>query len=97
MPNGGTLTVRAATEDASHLAIAVSDSGQGIHPETLPHIFRPFFTTKKKRGTGLGLSVCERIIKAHGGTIRVESSLESGTTFFLEFPLMEGKQDDGLS
>jgi two-component system NtrC family sensor kinase len=93
MPAGGTLTVRAATEDASHLTIAVSDTGQGIHPETLPHIFRPFFTTKKKGGTGLGLSVCERIIKAHGGTIRVESSLESGTTFFLEFPLMEDKQD----
>jgi PAS domain S-box-containing protein len=93
MPAGGTLTVRAATEDASHLTIAVSDTGQGIHPETLPQIFRPFFTTKKKGGTGLGLSVCERIIKAHGGTIRVESSLGSGTTFFLEFPLMEDKHD----
>jgi PAS domain S-box-containing protein len=97
MPAGGTLTINAATDEASHLTLAVSDTGQGIHPEILPHIFRPFFTTKKKRGTGLGLSVCERIIKTHGGTIRVESSLESGTTFFLEFPLMEGKHDDGLS
>jgi PAS domain S-box-containing protein len=93
MPTGGTLTINAATDDASHLTLGVSDTGQGIHPEILPHIFQPFFTTKKKRGTGLGLSVCERIIKAHGGTIRVESSLESGTTFFLEFPLMEDKHD----
>jgi PAS domain S-box-containing protein len=97
MPAGGTLTINAATDDASHLTLAVSDTGQGIHPEILSHIFQPFFTTKKKRGTGLGLSVCERIIKAHGGNIRVESSSESGTTFFLQFPLMEGKNGDRLS
>jgi PAS domain S-box-containing protein len=97
MPAGGTLTINAATDEASHLTLAVSDTGQGIQPEILPYIFQPFFTTKKKRGTGLGLSVCERIIKAHGGTIRVESSLENGTTFFLQFPLMEAKHGDGLS
>jgi PAS domain S-box-containing protein len=97
MPAGGTLTINAASDDASHLTLAVSDTGQGIHPEILPHIFQPFFTTKKRRGTGLGLSVCERIIKAHGGAIRVESSLENGTTFFLQFPLMEDKHGHGLS
>jgi PAS domain S-box-containing protein len=96
MPVGGTLTINAAT-DASHLTLVVSDTGEGIHPEILPHIFQPFFTTKKKRGTGLGLSVCERIMKTHGGTIRVESSLENGSTFFLQFPLMEGKNGHGLS
>jgi signal transduction histidine kinase len=94
MPNGGTLSIGAAAEQASHVTIAVCDTGQGIHPETLPHIFRPFFTTKKKRGTGLGLSVCDRIIKAHGGSITVKSSQEGGTTFFLHFPLMEGQIDD---
>jgi PAS domain S-box-containing protein len=94
MPAGGTLSVGAAADDDSHLTIAVTDTGQGIHPQTLPHIFRPFFTTKQKRGTGLGLSVCDRIIKAHGGSITVESSQEGGTTFFLHFPLMEGKSDD---
>ena len=87
MPAGGTLTVGAASDDAGYLTIAVSDTGQGIRPEILPHIFRPFFTTKDKRGTGLGLSVCDRIIKAHGGTITVESSQEGGTTFFLHFSL----------
>jgi signal transduction histidine kinase len=96
MPGGGALTVGATTDDSSHLIVKVSDTGQGIHPDALPHIFRPFFTTKTKKGTGLGLAVCERIIRAHGGTISVESSPGSGTTFFLRFPLMEGKSD-GLS
>jgi PAS domain S-box-containing protein len=97
MPDGGTLCVRAMADRDSHLSIAVTDSGQGIDPEILPQIFRPFFTTKKKRGTGLGLSVCDRIVRAHGGSITVESSRGSGTTFFLRFPLTEGKHDDGIS
>ncbi len=97
MPAGGTLSVGASAEGTNYLTIAVSDSGQGIHPETLPHIFRPFFTTKQKRGTGLGLSVCERIIKAHGGSITVESCQDRGTTFFLHFPLREGKSDERVS
>ena len=97
MPGGGTLSVGAAAEGTGNLTIAVSDTGQGIHPETLPHLFRPFFTTKKKRGTGLGLSVCDRIIKAHGGTITVESSVGRGTTFFLHFPLKEDNSHDRVS
>jgi PAS domain S-box-containing protein len=97
MPTGGTLCVKAAAEGGSYLSIAVADTGQGIDPEILPHIFRPFFTTKKKRGTGLGLSVCDRIIKAHEGSISVESSRGSGTTFLLRFPLMEGQPNDRVS
>jgi two-component system, NtrC family, sensor kinase len=97
MPAGGTLCVRAAAEGADNLNIEVTDTGQGIDPEILPQIFRPFFTTKKRRGTGLGLSVCDRIVRAHGGSISVESNRGSGTTFLLRFPLMEGKHDDGVS
>jgi two-component system, NtrC family, sensor kinase len=102
MPTGGKVCVAAATrataaEGRKELTITVTDTGLGIHPEVLPHIFRPFFTTKKKRGTGLGLSVCDRLIRAHGGNISVESSPGSGTTFFLQFPLMEGKHDAALS
>ena len=97
MPAGGVLSVGATAETADDLTIAVSDTGQGIHPETLPHIFQPFFTTKQKRGTGLGLSVCDRILKAHGGSIAVESSLGRGTTFLLHFPLKGGKSDDRSS
>jgi PAS domain S-box-containing protein len=90
MPAGGTLTVGAAVDEPGYLTIAVSDTGEGICPEALTHIFRPFFTTKQKRGTGLGLSVCDRIIKAHGGNITVESCPNRGTTFFLHFPLRGG-------
>lgn len=102
MPAGGVLRVAAATRatDAkgrSEIAITVSDTGLGIHPDALPHIFRPFFTTKKKRGTGLGLSVCERIIKTYGGNISVESGLGKGTTFLLRFPLIDGRHYDGVS
>ena len=98
MPAGGKLSVAAGTSlGAGQMVISIADTGTGIDPEAMPHIFRPFFTTKKKRGTGLGLSVCDRIMRAHGGTINVESSRGNGTTFFLRFPLMEDQGDDGLS
>jgi PAS domain S-box-containing protein len=102
MPTGGTLGIRAATEAMAgggrgQLTVAVSDTGLGISPEAIPNIFRPFFTTKKKRGTGLGLSVCDRIIRAHGGSISVESKQGSGTTFYLRFPLMEKEHHGGIS
>lgn len=95
MPAGGTLAIRAAAgaagsaEGRNELVVAVSDTGTGINPDSMDRIFRPFFTTKKKRGTGLGLSVCDRIMKAHGGTVSVESKQGVGTTFYLRFPLME--------
>lgn len=60
--------------------VDVEDDGPGIKDEDLPHIFSPFFTTKNN-GTGLGLAICYRIIKEHGGLIRVESSERKGATF----------------
>jgi two-component system nitrogen regulation sensor histidine kinase GlnL len=60
--------------------VEVSDEGSGIKEEDLAHIFSPFFSTKNN-GTGLGLAICYNIIKEHGGTIRVESIEEKGTTF----------------
>jgi PAS domain S-box-containing protein len=96
MPEGGTLTVRVASkqrdlEDAlaeipeasQEVVIAVTDTGHGIAPNDLHKIFRTFFTTKQKKGMGLGLSICESIMKAHGGRIMVESSPDKGTTFYL--------------
>src|SRR5262249_21950765 len=98
MPSGGKLSVAAGTSlGAGQIVISIADTGTGIDPEAMPHIFRPFFTTKKKRGTGLGLSVCDRIMRAHGGTINVDSSRGNGTTFFLRFPFMEDQRHDGLS
>jgi signal transduction histidine kinase len=73
----------------------VSDSGSGIAQEHIQRIYDPFFTTKtsapdgQKRGTGLGLSVTYGIIQEHAGKIRVESSPDDGTTFYLDFPLMK--------
>jgi PAS domain S-box-containing protein len=100
MPKGGRLTIRAAKEPGSErrdgpgpeLIIAVSDTGAGIPKENMTKIFRPFFSTKQKKGMGLGLSICERIVEAHGGRIIVESEPGTGTTFYLHFPLTEAKQ-----
>lgn len=66
--------------------IGVADTGKGIPPEFLPHIFDPFFSTKGEGGTGLGLSVSYGIIKNHHGEIRVESKVGVGTTFTVELP-----------
>lgn len=66
--------------------IAVSDTGHGIPEEFRERIFEPYFTTKKK-GSGLGLSVVETIIRDHGGTVEVSESSKDGTTFTVSFPL----------
>jgi len=71
--------------------ITVKDTGKGIQPEFLAHIFDPFFSTKGEGGTGLGLSVSYGIIKNHHGDIRVESKPGVGTTFTVELPI--AKQD----
>jgi PAS domain S-box-containing protein len=92
MPGGGTL--RIATSNGDGVSVAISDTGSGIAQEHIQRIYDPFFTTKtspqenQRRGTGLGLSVTYGIIQEHAGKIRVESSPDAGTTFYLEFPLM---------
>lgn len=65
----------------------ISDTGRGIPPEELSRIFEPFYTTKGKHGTGLGLAVTWRIIDNHGGTINIESELGHGTTFTVHLPV----------
>jgi signal transduction histidine kinase len=66
--------------------ILIADRGQGMDERTRARIFEPFFTTKKK-GTGLGLAIARQIVEQHGGTIRVESAVGSGTRFTIELPL----------
>ena len=66
----------------------VSDTGGGIPAVILHRIFEPFYTTKKK-GTGLGLMIVQRIVRAHGGRIELESDVGKGTTFRLWFPCRE--------
>lgn len=72
---------------ADTVKVEIRDTGKGIPPEFLPHIFDPFFSTKGVSGTGLGLSVSYAIIKNHKGNIRVESELGVGTTFTIELPI----------
>lgn len=85
MPEGGTITLGARTDD-THVHLTFCDQGSGIAPEDLGKIFQPYFTTKDV-GIGLGLAITERIIKEHDGTIDVQSSLGSGTTFIVSLPL----------
>jgi two-component system NtrC family sensor kinase len=89
MPSGGDVTIRAVRDGAGAVVISVADTGVGIPEEALPNIFRPFFTTKQKKGMGLGLSICERIVRAHGGRIAVDTHPGRGTTFELHFPIAE--------
>jgi len=63
------------------IAVSISDSGHGMSEETLTHIFEPLFTTKKGRGTGLGLAVVHQIVTAHGGYVFAESRPGKGATF----------------
>ena len=101
MPDGG--TIRIETENVlldeefckHHLGVtpgafallSVSDTGCGMHGETLKHIFEPFFTTKEvERGTGLGLAMVYGIVKSHGGLITCQSTPGSGSTFNVYFP-----------
>ncbi|NVN89023.1 MAG: HAMP domain-containing protein [Desulfuromonadales bacterium] len=85
MPNGGVITLGAAHEH-EQIRLTFSDQGKGIAPDDVDKIFKPYFTTKDV-GIGLGLAITERIIKEHGGAIRVESALEKGTTFTVLLPL----------
>ena len=90
--HGGTLRVTASRTDDG-VQIEVGDSGEGISPENLKNIFRPFFTTRagpdrpaNGSGSGVGLAFCRRVVDAHGGRIEVESQLGKGTTFRLRLP-----------
>ncbi len=83
----GTITIRSGADD-EQVWIEVSDSGCGIPPENLKRIFDPFFTTKDVgKGTGMGLHLAYKIIEAHQGRIKVESTVDKGTTFRIELPI----------
>ncbi len=89
MTRGGTLTLQTG-EGADGVWVSVADTGGGIPQEQINRIFEPFYTTKKK-GTGLGLMIVQRIVRAHGGRIELESQVGRGTTFRVWLPLHERK------
>ncbi|VTR99958.1 two-component system sensor histidine kinase NtrB [Tuwongella immobilis] len=84
MPDGGELTFQ-ARPDRGGVAVDIIDTGTGIPPELIPKIFRPFHTTKPG-GNGLGLPTVRKIIRAHGGTIEVQSAMNHGTKFTIWLP-----------
>ena len=83
----GNLTVK-TWQDRGDICVAISDTGPGIPKKIQGRIFEPFFTTKEVgKGTGLGLSISYDIVKKHGGTIIVDSTMGVGTTFTIRLPL----------
>jgi two-component system, sporulation sensor kinase E len=89
MTRDGTLTLQTG-ENSEAVWVSVGDTGGGIPQEQINRIFEPFYTTKKK-GTGLGLMIVQRIIRAHNGRIELDSHVGQGTTFRLWLPLHEKK------
>jgi len=83
MPENGTLTIKTYLEGGRTVA-EVSDTGKGIPPENTEKIFDPFFSTRHE-GVGLGLSIVYRIVREHGGDIKVTSEVGKGTTFKVIF------------
>ena len=84
MPDGGTLQATVQNHLHNRLRIAFSDTGRGMSPEQVEHLFEPFSSTTG--GTGLGLSIVYQIIRDHGGTINVRSREGQGTTITIELP-----------
>lgn len=85
MPGGGALilsTSRIHTGAGDDVGISIRDTGCGMTPEQIKNIFKPFYTTRE-RGVGLGLAICQRIIREHGGVIRVKSIPGQGSVFFI--------------
>jgi len=83
--SGGVITVATGIEDRM-MVLNVSDTGQGIPADDIPHVFEPFFT-RSQGGTGLGLSITQRIVEEHHGVISVESIEGKGTVFTVKLPL----------
>ena len=82
----------AVQRDGTDAVFCVADRGDGISPEDLPYIFRTFYTSRHnradaKRGIGLGLAICDAIVKAHGGTIRAENRTDGGALFRFTLPM----------
>ena len=85
MSRDGLLTITIFTNDR-HVGLEFKDTGTGIAPEQLSHLFEPYHTTKPQ-GSGLGLMIVQRIIQDHGGQIEVHSRVDHGTAVTLLLPL----------
>jgi len=90
---GGSITLTLSTDaDPANISITVTDTGEGIAPEHLPHIFERFYRAAPSRsrqegGAGLGLAIVKQMVEAHRGTVRAESQPGSGATFVITLPV----------
>ncbi|OAT80146.1 hypothetical protein A6P54_15655 [Bacillus sp. MKU004] len=85
MPEGGLLSVQLEKENGC-AKISIQDNGAGIPPERMKHLGEPFYSTKEK-GTGLGLMICQKIIKEHNGSFSIQSNVNDGTTVTILLPI----------
>jgi two-component system, NtrC family, sensor kinase len=87
-PNGANSKDGALPNGEASVTVEVADTGHGINPETRSRIFEPMFTTKRMgTGAGLGLAICDQIVRQHGGRIQVQSELSHGTVFAITLPV----------
>jgi signal transduction histidine kinase len=90
----GTITVLSMAPEADQIQIKIQDTGVGIEPTDLPHIFERFYRADKARsrasgGTGLGLAITREIVARHHGTVEVESVVARGSTFTITLPIVD--------
>jgi len=95
MNNGGTITVEMNVIDCAIVELLIKDEGVGMDSATLQNLFQPFYTTKST-GTGLGLAFVKKVIEEHEGVIGVNSELQKGTCFHLQFPVYTFNQIDTM-
>jgi signal transduction histidine kinase len=99
-PDGGSITVRLHSA-GGRACLSVQDSGVGIDPEDLPHLFTKFYQAKnagkaRTKGTGLGLALAQAIVEGQGGLISVASEVGKGTTVTVEFPLVPAEAEEKI-
>ena len=95
----GDIKISSFLMNPNHLQVDIVDNGPGMPPEVLSKIFEPFFTTKtgkETQGTGLGLSITYGLVKKLGGEVFVDSTVGSGSTFTLVFPIIANDRGDAL-
>jgi signal transduction histidine kinase len=86
-PSGETIEVQIEQEGIDRVRILIGDTGSGIDPQDLPHIFERFYKSADSGGSGLGLAIAKKLVEAHGGEISAESAPDQGTQITILLPI----------